>query len=96
MRVKNKIVLTSTVANSRLNGITRKTLIKSMMKIGYRFTERKFNVNDIKDADEDFITSATQFVMPVIAVNNIKIGDGQVGEFVKMFKEIYLKYINLS
>ena len=56
----------------------------------------RFNINDIKDADEAFITSATQFVMPVIAVNNIKIGDGRVGKFAQIFKEIYFKYISLS
>tara|TARA_Y100000992_G_C21034974_1_gene382184 strand:+ start:60 stop:260 length:201 start_codon:yes stop_codon:yes gene_type:complete len=66
------------------------------MKVGYKFVEKKFNLNDIKDADEAFITSATQFVMPVITVNNIKIGNGSVGEFVKIFKEIYFKSISLS
>ena len=94
--VKNKTVITRPVSNSILNGITRTTLIKSLMKMGYKYTERKFNLNDIKDADEAFITSATQFVMPVIAVNNIKIGDGSVGEFAQIFKEIYFKHISLS
>ena len=31
-------------------------------------------MRDIKIADEAFITSATQFVMPVVKVDNIKIG----------------------
>ena len=94
--LKNKTVITRPISNSILNGITRSTLIKSLLNMGYKFTERKFNINDIKGADEAFITSATQFVMPVIAVNNIKIGDGHVGEFAKIFKEIYFKYISLS
>ena len=94
--VKNKTVITRPVSSSILNGITRSTLIKSLSKVGYKFIERRFNINDIKDADEAFITSATQFVMPVIAVNNIKIGDGRVGEFSKLFKEIYFRYISLS
>ncbi len=94
--VKNKTVITRPVSNSILNGITRSTLIKSLKKIGYEFSERKFNLNDIKNADEAFITSATQFVMPVIAINNMRIGNGNVGEFVKLFKEIYFKSISLS
>ena len=94
--VKNKTVITRPVSSSILNGITRSTLIKSLSKMGYKFIERRFNINDIKDADEAFITSATQFVMPVIAVDNIKISNGQVGEFAKIFKEIYFKYISLS
>ncbi len=94
--VKNKTVITRPVSNSILNGITRSTLIKSLSRVGYKFTERKFNINDIRGADEAFITSATQFVMPVVAVDNIKIGNGLVGDFVKVFKEIYFKYISLS
>ena len=94
--VKDKTVITRPVSSSILNGITRSTLIKSLSKVGYKFNERRFNINDIKGADEAFITSATQFVMPVIAVNNIKIGDGCVGEFAQIFKEIYFKYISLS
>ena len=94
--VKDKTVITRPVSSSILNGITRSTLIKSLSKVGYKFIERRFNINDIKDADEAFITSATQFVMPVTAVNNIKIGDGRVGEFSRLFKDIYFKYISLS
>ena len=94
--VKNKTVITRPVSSSILNGITRSTLINSLSKAGYKFTERRFNINDIKNANEAFITSATQFVMPVIAVDNIKISNGQVGEFAKIFKEIYFKYISLS
>ena len=94
--VKDKTVITRPVSSSILNGITRSTLINSLSKAGYKFTERRFNINDIKNANEAFITSATQFVMPVIAVDNIKISNGQVGEFAKIFKEIYFKYISLS
>ena len=94
--VKNKTVITRPVSNSILNGITRSTLIKSLMKVGYKYSERRFNLKDIKDADEAFITSATQFIMPVVKVNNIKIGNGNVGEFAKLFKEIYFKSISLS
>ncbi len=94
--VKNKTVITRPVSNSILNGITRSTLIKSLEKVGYKYSERRFNLDDIKDADEAFITSATQFVMPVIRVNNIKIGNGNVGKFTILFKEIYFKSISLS
>ena len=94
--VRNKTVITRPVSNSILNGITRSTLINSLANMGYNYVERRFNLNDIKAADEAFITSATQFVMPVIAVDNIKINNGRVGEFAKIFKEIYFKYISLS
>ena len=79
-----------------MNGITRKTLIKGLKKYGYNFKEQKFNVNDIKKSKEAYITSATQYVMPVVKVNNKKIGDGKVGKFAKVFKEIYLESVQLK
>ena len=79
-----------------MNGITRKTLIKGLKKHGYIFKEQKFSVNDIKKSKEAYITSATQYVMPVVKVNNKKIGDGKVGKFAKIFKEIYLESVQLK
>ena len=89
-------VYTRPVSSSILNGITRKTLMKGLSKYGYKFKEKKFNINDIKKSKEAYITSATQYVMPVIKVDNLKIGNGKVGKFAKHFKEIYLESVQLS
>ena len=91
-----KTVYTRPVSSSILNGITRNTLIKGLNKHGYSFKEKKFNVNDIKKSKEAYITSATQYVMPVIKVNNKKVGTGKVGKFAKIFKEIYLESVQLK
>ena len=89
-------VYTRPVSSSILNGITRKTLIKGLSKYGYKFKEKKFNLKDIKKSKEAYITSATQYVMPVIKIDNYKIGTGRVGEFAKHFKDIYLESVQLS
>ena len=91
-----KTVCTRPVSSSILNGITRKTLIKGLNKHGYNFKEKKFNINDITKSKEAYITSATQYVMPVVKVNNKKIGDGKVGKFARIFKEIYLESVQLK
>ena len=49
-----------------------------------------------KNADEAFITSATQFVMPVIKVDSIKIGNGKVGKYAHIFKDAYMEAIQLK
>ena len=92
----DKTVYTRPISSSILNGITRKTLIKGLKKHGYNYKEQKFHVNDIKKSKEAYITSATQYVMPVVKVNNKKIGDGKVGKFAKVFKEIYLESVQLK
>jgi len=91
-----KTVYTRPVSSSILNGITRKTLLKGLNKYGYSFKEKKFNMNDIRKSKEAYITSATQYVMPVVKVNNKKIGDGKVGKFAKIFKDIYLESVQLK
>ena len=91
-----KTVYTRPVSSSILSGITRKTLLKGLNKHGYSFKEKKFNMNDIRKSKEAYITSATQYVMPVVKVNNKRIGDGKVGKFAKIFKEIYLESVQLK
>ena len=91
-----KTVYTRPVSSSILNGITRKTLLKGLNNYGYSFKEKKFNMNDIRKSKEAYITSATQYVMPVVKVNNKKIGDGKVGKFAKIFREIYLESVQLK
>ena len=94
--LKKNILYTTPLSNSILNGITRHTLIKGLNKNKLKLIEKKFNMRDIKDADEAFITSATQFVMPVIKVDNIKIGSGKIGKYAHLFKNAYMEAIQLK
>ena len=79
-----------------LNGITRTSLIKALKRENVKLEEKRFNKRDIKNADEAFITSATQFVMPVIKVDNIKIGSGKVGQYAHIFRKAYMEAIQLK
>ena len=54
------------------------------------------NKQDIKNASEAFITSATQFVMPVVKVDGIAIGNGKIGKYATIFKEAYMEAIQLK
>ena len=94
--LKKNILYTTPLSNSILNGITRKSLINGLKRNKLKFIEKKFNIIDIKEADEAFITSATQFVMPVIKVDNIKIGSGKVGKCAHIFKKAYMEAIKLK
>jgi len=79
-----------------LKGITRTSLIKALKKKKIKLIEKRFNIKDIKNANEAFITSATQFVMPVIKVDNNKIGNGKVGKYAHVFKDAYMEAIQLK
>ena len=58
--------------------------------------EKKFKMKDIRVSDEAYITSATQYVMPVVRVDNIKIGNGRVGKYAEIFKKVYMEAVKLS
>ena len=41
--------------------------------------ERAFTIAEAQDADEAFTTSASAFVMPVIEIDGVTLGDGKPG-----------------
>ncbi len=89
-------LITRPVSNSILKGITRSTLIRGLKKRKIKYRESKFNLEDIKKASEAFITSATQHVMPVVMVDNIKIGKGVPGPRAQDFKAAYMESLKLT
>ena len=93
---RNGTLITRPVSNSILNGITRSTLIKGLKKRKIKFKEDKFNLDDVKEASEAFITSATQHVMPVVKINNIKIGNGLPGPKAQDFRAAYMESLKLT
>jgi D-alanine transaminase len=93
---RNGTLITRPISNSILNGITRSTLIKGLKKRKIKFKEDKFNLDDVKEASEAFITSATQHVMPVVKINNIKIGNGIPGPKARDFRAAYMESLKLT
>jgi D-alanine transaminase len=72
-------LVTREVSNALLRGITRTTLIDVLKRDGLELVERPFTVAEAKAAREAFITSATNIVMPVVAIDGQPIGNGAPG-----------------
>ena len=53
--------------------------------------ERNFTVAEAQAADEAFITSASAFVMPVVEIDGVRLGDGAPGKVSRRLREIYLE-----
>ncbi len=62
-----------------LRGITRTTLLDLLKREGLEVVERPFTVAEAKAAREAFITSATNLVMPVVAIDGATVGNGSPG-----------------
>jgi D-alanine transaminase len=73
-----------------LRGVTRLNLIDLAEKAGMPISLRPFTVEDAKQAKEAFITAASTFVMPVVAIDGARIGDGKPGPVARRLRALYL------
>lgn len=76
-----------------LLGITRKVVIKIARKKGYRVAERDISLKEFLKADEAFLTASNKFVVPIVKVDDRKIGDGKVGKHAQILMEKFGKFI---
>lgn len=77
--VKDSKIYTHPATNQILNGCARIAAQRFAEQINIPFIQEAFNVNDIFEADEIFLTSSISEVSPVIQVDNTKIADGKPG-----------------
>jgi D-alanine transaminase len=88
--VSNKII-TRPLSNRILAGCTRRALFRMAAEHGVEIEERLFTPDEAYKADEAFLTSASQFVMPITEIDGHRIGGGQVGPVVRKMRELFLE-----
>ncbi|MGV6840085.1 MAG: D-amino-acid transaminase [Planktomarina sp.] len=88
--VKDGKIITRELSNDILHGITRAAVLRFAKEAQMVVEERNFTVDEVKAADEAFITSATTFVMPVVEMDGEAVGAGVPGAVAKRLREIYL------
>jgi len=75
-----------------LQGITKLVMLKAA-KGKFPIENRLITIKELKNADEAFITSTTREVMPVVQIDNIKIGNGKVGPNTRQLMIEFKRYI---
>jgi D-alanine transaminase len=88
--VKYGKVITRGLSNEILAGCTRRALFRLASEQGVEIVERKFTAEEAYAADEAFLTSASQFVMPIVEIDGHRIGGGQPGPVVRKLRELFL------
>ncbi len=88
--VKSGKIVTRPLSNDILHGITRKAVLRMATEAQMEVEERLFTIDEAKEADEAFTTSASAFVMPVVEIDGVALGDGTPGPIAKRLREIYL------
>jgi len=79
--VKNGTVITPPLDHQKLPGITRQILLDILLKDGQiPVEERAVSMQEVAEADEVWITSSSREIAPVIAIDSVPVGNGQVGD----------------
>lgn len=89
--VKNGIIITPDT--NVLLGVTRKIVLKLSEK-DYKIERREVSFQELKSADEVFITASFKDIVPVVKVDDFKIGDGSVGKITRDLMGKFAKYLS--
>ena len=89
--VKDNRIVTRALSADILHGITRAAVLRLAGEAQMEVEERSFGIDEARAADEAFITSASSFVMPVVEIDGVSLGDGPPGRVSRRLREIYLE-----
>ncbi len=82
-----------TPKNNILAGITRKVVIDLLIKNKFKIIEKDISEKELFTADEVFITATNKKVLPVVKIDNKKIGNGKIGNLTKKIQQEFDNYI---
>lgn len=85
--IRNGTLLTP--ARGVLEGITRKTILELAERVGLKAEVRPVRADEIRDADEVFITSTAGGVMPVTTVDGQPVRDSHPGSHTLALTQLY-------
>jgi D-alanine transaminase len=88
--VKGNKIITRQLGNEILHGITRVAVLRMAREAQMEVEERSFSIEEAQKADEAFTTSASAFVMPVVEIDGVSLGEGVPGKVALRLREIYL------
>lgn len=86
---KKGVLITHPKGNEILGGITRETAIACAEELQIRVEERPFTIEEAMGAAEAFLTSATNLVLPIVAIDGEPVGDGAPGPVALRLREAY-------
>ncbi|RHZ99341.1 D-amino-acid transaminase [Cereibacter sphaeroides] len=84
-------LVTRDLSHALLPGITRASVLELAAAHGVRVEERAFTPDEARAAREAFITSATNFVVPVVAIDSATVGDGKPGALTRDLRRFYIE-----
>ena len=87
--VKNNELITPPLNSSALDGITRKSIITIAKDMGLKSKVRKVSKNELKLADEIFLSGTAAEITPIIKIDKKRIRSSKVGNTTKLLMTAY-------
>ena len=89
--IKDGKIIPRHLGTEILHGITRAAVLRFAQEVQMEVEERSFTLEEAQMADEAFITSASTFVMPVVEIDGVCLGQGVPGPLATRLREVYLE-----
>jgi len=93
---KDRTVVTRPADQAILRGISRTVLIDAIRAQGLVLQERPFTVAEAAAAEEAFVTSASQLVLPVVRIDGKPVGSGTPGPVATALRREFHRYAEFS
>jgi D-alanine transaminase len=83
-------IIVRPLSHAILPGITRQSTLALAQEAGLKIEERLFTLEEAYDAAEAFLTSASNFVLPIVSIDGRPVGNGKPGPLTRRLRELYL------
>lgn len=91
--VQNGELVTRPLSNYILAGITRMRVEQLAEQLNIPFVEREFTKEDVLEAEEVFMTSTTNEVLPLVEIDGTTIGSGIAGPVTERVAKQFLQTV---
>lgn len=85
------VIRTQPLGHHILHGVTRRAVLRLAATQGASLDERPFTLAEALRAREAFMTAASAFVLPVVEIDGVTIGDGRPGPVARAFRDLYIE-----
>ncbi len=88
--IRDKKIITPSFTDAVLESITRDTVIKLAMSMGYEVQERTIDRTELYTADEAFLCGSAMELTPVITIDKYELGEGEIT------KTLHKAYVDIA
>ena len=87
--IKNNTLFTPPLSSSALDGITRRSILTFSKDLGLKTKIKNITKEELKSANEVFLSGTAAEITPIIQIDKKKIGIGKIGDLTKTIMEKY-------